>query len=72
MDESSEMKPALIGVVSPNGLGGLQKVLDLGLVEVGIALVDELIEELTAFPYAHLCPVQLPILFLLLVSLIVH
>ncbi|RWW01553.1 hypothetical protein BHE74_00024146 [Ensete ventricosum] len=65
MDESSEVKPVLIRVVSSDGLGGLKKVFDLGLIKVWIALVDELIEKLDAFPYAHLPLLQLPILFLL-------
>lgn len=65
MDESSEVKPVLIWVVSADGLGGLKKVFDLGLIKVWIALVDELIEKLHAFPYAHLPLLQLPILFLL-------
>lgn len=44
MDESSEVKPVLIGVITSDGLGSLQEVLNLGLVEVWIALVDELIQ----------------------------
>lgn len=69
MDEGSEVKPILIRVVSANDFGGLEKVFDLGLIEVRIALVDYLIQKLDAVPYAHLRLLQLSILFLLLLLL---
>jgi len=62
VDESGEVEPVLVGVVLADGLGGLEEVLDLGHVQVRVAVVDELVEQLDAVPDAHLRLVQPPVL----------
>jgi hypothetical protein len=47
------VEPVVAGVVEADGLRGLQQVLDLRLLEVGVAVVDALVEQLAALPDAH-------------------
>jgi hypothetical protein len=42
------VQPVLVRVVLADGLGGLEEMLDLRHVQVGVAVVDELVEQLDA------------------------
>lgn len=70
VDKCSEVKPILVRVVPSDGLGGLEEMLNLGLVEVRVPLVDKFIEEFTAFPYAHDRLVKFLVLLSLLLCLL--
>lgn len=70
MDKCSEVKPILLRIVPSDRLSGLKKMLDLRFIEIRIALVDELVEELAAFPYAHNRLFKLLIFLLLLFCLL--
>lgn len=62
MNEASQVKPILIGVVFSDGFSSLEQVLDLGFIKVWVTLIHHIIQQLTAVPYAHLHLVQFPIL----------
>ena len=61
MNKASQVEPIFIGIVFPDGFSSLQQVLNLRLIQVRITIIYNIIEKLTAFPYAHLYPVQFPI-----------
>lgn len=62
MYKGSQMKPVFIRIVLSDCFRRLQQMLDLWLIKIGITLVDKLIQQLAAFPYAHLHSVQFAIL----------
>ena len=65
VDEAGDDEPArLIG--GANGLGRLHRVLDLGEIDVRIAVVNECIEEVERLPYGQRLALQPQVLALLL------
>lgn len=63
VDKSSQVQPILIGIIFPDGFSWLQQVLNLRFIQVWIAIIYYIIQELAAFPDAHNSLVKLPILF---------
>ena len=64
VDEAGEDEPARLAV-GANGLGRLQRVLDLGEVDVGIAVVDQRVEVLQRLQHRHRPAVQRQVVALL-------
>lgn len=62
MNEPCEMEPVIVRMVEANGFRRLQQVLNLRLLEIGVAVVHAVVEELTTLPDAHHFLVELQVL----------
>ena len=57
MDQAGQDEPARM-TVAADLFGGLEEVIELGEIGVGIGVIDELVEEFERFPNAHLAAVE--------------
>lgn len=57
------MQPIFIRIIFSNSFSRLQEVLNLRFIQVRVTVIHHLIQQFTAFPYAHFHSVQLWIFF---------